>query len=61
LVVIEPVPTGYDFDLRLWSVFALVSQYFLERAGVFGFLDGRTEQGVNLPQASADNHIIENV
>lgn len=61
LVVTKPVPTGYDFDLRLWPDFALVCQYFLECVGVFGFLDRRTEEGVNLPQVSANRHIIENV
>lgn len=50
LVVIEPVSTGYDFDLRLWPDFALVCQDFLELGGVFGFLDRRTEERVNLSQ-----------
>ena len=52
LVVIEPVSTGYHFELRLWPDFALVCQDLLERGGVFGFLDRRTEEGVNLPQGS---------
>ena len=60
LVVIEPVSTGYDLDLRLWPDFALVCQNFLQLGGVFGFLDRRPEEGVNLPQGSAGSRIVEN-
>jgi hypothetical protein len=50
LVVGEPVSTGYDFDPRVWLNLALVRHDFLERVGVFSFLNRRTEEGVNLPQ-----------
>jgi len=61
LVVIEPVSARYDFDLRVWPDFALIRQDFLVRVGVFGLLDRRTEEGVDLPRVSADNHIIRSV